>query len=252
MSTEPIGERTPPQFTLRSLFVVTAVVALVLGITLPLIRESHDAARAAYCQNNLKQIGLALHEYHDSRKAFPPAHTCRQGQRLHSWRTLVLPSYCMSRLYRQVRFDEPWDSPGNGRVCSTRMPMFTCPGDDASQQTNLTNYLAVVGSGTAWPGSTTTCLSDFRNGTSNSILAVEMADSDVPWMEPRDLEFDKIDFTINGPIRPGISSKHAHGANILFADGSVRCFPVTTYPEDLRTMFLIRGGMPAIPGKIEH
>lgn len=240
MATDPIGEHRPPQLTLRSLFVVTTVVAIALGILVPSVRKARESARRSRCGDNLKQIALGLHNYNDTWNRFPPSYTVDHDRRLHSWRTFVLPYQCSSSLYQLARLGEPWDSSNNRQFRSTERWMYRCPATEARPAKTLTNYLAVAGAGTAWPGTACKTLADFERGLSNTVLAAEAAGSDVRWAEPRDLEFDRLDFRINGPDKSGISSAHGDGANIVFADGSLRWFTADTAPEDLKPMFLLR------------
>src|SRR5262245_60216991 len=80
------------KFTLVELLVVLFVIAIIVGLLLPARRGSSGGGRRMYCSNNLKQIGLALHNYHDKYGALPPAYTVDEdGKPLHSWRTLILP-----------------------------------------------------------------------------------------------------------------------------------------------------------------
>ena len=93
---------------------------------------------------------------------------------------------------------------------------------------------------------------DFSKGTSNTVLLVECANSGIHWMEPRDLEFDRLDFTVNGPTSrgqsdaarsagQGISSEHPGGANSLFSDGHVGFVSADVAPEVLKEMLTIDG-----------
>ncbi|MEZ6114117.1 MAG: DUF1559 domain-containing protein [Pirellulaceae bacterium] len=81
---------------------------------LPAVQTAREAARRSQCSSNLKQIELALHNYHDTFKSFPPAYIAdANGRPMHSWRVLILPFMEQRELYDQCRFDEPWDGPNN-------------------------------------------------------------------------------------------------------------------------------------------
>ena len=86
---------------------------ILVALLLPAVQASREAARRAQCANNLKQIGLAFHNYHDAHKTFPPAYIPdKDGKPMHSWRVLILPYLEQQALYKRYNFDEPWDSPG--------------------------------------------------------------------------------------------------------------------------------------------
>src|SRR3990172_9467251 len=91
------------------------LLGMVVFLLLPGSGRSHNAAsRRTACKNNLHQIEMALHYYHDKYHCFPPAYVAdASGRPLHSWRVLLLPFLEQENLYRQYRFDEPWDGPHN-------------------------------------------------------------------------------------------------------------------------------------------
>jgi prepilin-type processing-associated H-X9-DG protein len=195
------------------------------------------------CSNNLKQIGLALLNYHNVHGCFPPAYiTDESGRPIHSWRVLILPFIEQDALYEEYRFAEPWDGPHNRKWIDTAVSAFHCPGDDSNADSLMTNYVAVVGPDTAWPGSTSAKMSDFGDGISKTILVVEVADSGIHWMEPRDLHVVQMAPGINPKAGQGISSKHPGVVNVLFGDGSVRSLPVETLPETIRALLTRNGG----------
>ena len=84
---------------------IVPVGCLVIALMLPAQRRAREPARRSQCKNNLKQIGLALHNYHETYGAFPPAYTVdADGKRLHSWRTLILPYLDQAPLYDKIDF----------------------------------------------------------------------------------------------------------------------------------------------------
>ncbi|APZ94979.1 DUF1559 domain-containing protein [Fuerstiella marisgermanici] len=99
----------------RSVVKVVGLVLIggvLLAMLLPFNRGS-EAPRRLQCKNNLKQIGLALHNYHDVYEAFPPAFTVNSdGHPLHSWRTLILPFMEQQALYDSIDLSKPWSDPG--------------------------------------------------------------------------------------------------------------------------------------------
>lgn len=226
------------------------VCVIVIAIILMPATSHAPASRSAQCANNLKQIALALHIYHDTYGCFPPAYvTDESGKRMHSWRVLILPFLDQEHLYKKYRFDEPWNGPENSKLHAEKLDVYHCPtGPDYN---NL--YLAVVGPNTAWPGATSRSLKDILDGTSRTILLVEHKDAQIHWMEPRDLDFDTMSFQVNDPSGKGLSSPHRHAGKypwsedypyawVGMADGSVRRLRETTDPEALRAMLTVNGG----------
>ena len=249
MATDPLGYSSPRQFTLRNLVVVAAVIVSLLGILIPLVYASREAARLTQCRNNLRQIGAGLLQYSESFGQLPPAFTVdAAGQPLHSWRTSLLPFMeqlgtgedDLGTYYGRLHWNEPWDSPSYSRLRAVWFPFFICPDDNAASEHNNTSYLAVIGAGTTWPSRTAARLPNSGEGASETVLLVEAADSGIHWMEPRDLKLDELDCTLNGPSTPGISSKHTEGVNVLFANASVRCLPRSTPASEIETMLTIR------------
>lgn len=94
-------------FSVIKICLAIAIVAISVALFLPATRNVRPAAYRSQCKNNLKQIGLALHNYHDEYQAFPPAYTVdADGKPLHSWRTLILPYMEQKAAVRQDRPDE--------------------------------------------------------------------------------------------------------------------------------------------------
>jgi hypothetical protein len=229
------------------LVVLAGIVLLALFI--PAIdRGVPGAARRTQCKNNLKQIGLALHNYHDVFGCFPPAYVAdEEGRPLHSWRVLILPYLDQAPLYSRYRFDEPWDGPNNRKLHEAVVDIYRCPSDpptSKSADTNCTNYVAVVGPETMWPGSEGVKRRDITDGPSNTLIVVETANSGIHWMEPRDLHVLQMASTINSSGGQGMSSKHAGCAVGLLSDGAVRTLSEKLPAETLRALLTIKGKEP--------
>jgi prepilin-type processing-associated H-X9-DG protein len=224
------------------LFAALGVVAIIMvWQTIKLVRE---AACQVACPNNLKQLALAIQNYESANHCFPPAFVVdKHGKRMHSWRALVLPYLdgVPKDLAAKYNYDEPWDSPGNREVADVALRVFKCWKQPNAKEPT-TSYMMVVGPHTISDGPHSTRLKDVTDGQAQTIMLVEVADSGVGWAEPKDLEFDKIDFQINGEERPGISSQHSGGANIAMCDGSVRWVSDTIKPVMLIAMLTIDGG----------
>jgi prepilin-type processing-associated H-X9-DG protein len=232
--------------------VVIAVVAAVLfalvvcggilaALLLPAVQTAREAARKAQCANNLHQIALAMQQYQASTGAFPLACVAdKDGKPMHSWRVLILPYLGEEALYREYRFDEPWDGPHN-RTLAGRMPaVYRCPSDDASAESGKTSYAGIAGAGTVLEGVKP---ENFPGGFNSVIVVVEAAGAGIHWMEPRDLDVNQIDFRINSDSSgAGIRSRHPGGVNAAFADGHVQLLDKNTDPQVLKSMTTISGG----------
>jgi len=112
-------------FTLVELLVVIAIIGVLIGLLVPAVQKIREAASRMSCSNNLKQIGLALHNHHDAKGFFPPSSTSGPGKR-HSWIPFTLPYFEQDPLYKRYNFNKNWFTPGNKAVAS-KLRIFQCP-----------------------------------------------------------------------------------------------------------------------------
>lgn len=141
-------------FTLVELLVVIAIIAILVALLLPAVQAAREAARRIQCSNNLKQMGLALHNYESAFRRFPagivqPNHTF--------WSASLLPQLEQNALFNSLNFNRRWEEPGSGnaQACATYLSVFRCPSSNAPQSFDThgvegrvpCTYLA-VGSGT--------------------------------------------------------------------------------------------------------
>lgn len=181
--------------TLLELLVVLAIVAVLLGLLLPAVQKAREAASRMKCLNNLKQLALALHQYHDTARSLPPGHRPvrdSDGMPYSGWTLSILPYIEQAALYENSRLAYRTDSrpfhnpPHNG--LSTPVSLFACPSDarvpgpQISQRTHeriaLTSYLGVSGKdystrdGVLFQNSRIH-LDDITDGTSNTLMLGE-------------------------------------------------------------------------------
>jgi len=209
------------------------------------VQAAREAARRAQCSNNLKHLALAMHNYYDTYQSFPPAYIADEaGRPMHSWRVLILPFVEQQALYELYNFDEPWNSPDNRALADVIPEVYRCPSEPPSGGSHNTAYAMIVGPGTLFDGAEVTRFRDVLDGTSNTILFVEVSGAEIHWMEPRDLDLEALRLRINNPAGPAIRSRHPGGVNSAFCDGSVRFLSETIDPETLRLLITRADGNP--------
>tara|TARA_R110002111_G_scaffold259308_1_gene329207 strand:- start:1567 stop:2562 length:996 start_codon:yes stop_codon:yes gene_type:complete len=166
-------------FTLIELLVVIAIIAILIALLLPAVQQAREAARRSTCKNNLKQIGLALHNYHDAFSAFPigdlasisasPWATERT-----TWLARILPYMDQANLYNKINFELPTGNSGsNVDAMKEDIPAYRCPSDPGNRGTTQqtayapTNYVGCIGSANnVWgDGGSTTVNPPLPNGT---------------------------------------------------------------------------------------
>lgn len=201
---------------------VVVVLAVVAGVAIQIVSELRQKAQRSECRAKLKQIGLALQNYHDKYQSFPPAYVMGpDGKRWHSWRVLILPFLNEQELYDRYRFDEPWDGPHN-RELQTKRPDAFAALSQKSRLKSVTTYLGVVSRRTMWPAHYSVKVSDVADGTSNTIQLIQDIGSDVIWSEPREMR-EKDALALLRPQTKGQQTDSIPDTiQTLFADGSVR------------------------------
>ncbi len=183
-----------PAFTLIELLVVIAIIAVLIALLLPAVQQAREAARRTQCKNNLKQLGLALHNYHDAYKVFPPGGTYAGGVAAGAgWSTQarLLPYIEQANLQNLISFSLSYNAQPN--VTQVRVPVLLCPSenqDKAYPDGALTHYplnyavnygewfvwnpvTGAGGTGAFSPNSKTS-MRDFTDGTSNTLAMSEV------------------------------------------------------------------------------
>ena len=155
-------------FTLVELLVVISIIGVLVGLLLPSVQYCRETARRLSCSNNIKNQMLALHNFHDARKRFPPGNYAVGGLD-HSWCTYILPYLEQRSVYSQIDLRKSWRDPlGNYAVTRAVVPIFRCP-SAIYDEPGDTDYAGISGSsatGANWDTA-------FRNGV---FPAVDNAD----------------------------------------------------------------------------
>jgi RNA polymerase sigma factor (sigma-70 family) len=179
--------------------------------------------------NNLKQLALAMHNYHDNNGSLPAnAIYDGDGKPLLSWRVAILPYIDQKDLYDQFKLDQPWDSEHNKKLLAKMPEVYGTKGDK-------TIYQVFAGKGSIFDGKEGVQLMDITDGTSNTILFAEAAQA-VPWTKPADLAYKP------GEKLPKLGGLFKDGFNVALADGSVRFIPAKFNEKAMHALITRAGG----------
>jgi hypothetical protein len=122
-------------------------------------------------------------------------------------------------LAAQYHFDESWDGPRNTLLADRAASVYRCPDDAQSNVSNTTDYVVINGAGTIFDGSKCTKMAEITDGSSNTLLVVEVVESGIVWLEPRDLRIEQITGGVNSADE--VASHHLGGAHVMTADGKI-------------------------------
>ncbi|MCA9070580.1 MAG: DUF1559 domain-containing protein [Planctomycetaceae bacterium] len=267
-------------FTLIELLVVIAIIAILIALLLPAVQQAREAARRAVCKSNLKQIGIAIHNYNEAHGTFPPGWiAARRGattdhNNYFGWPAMLPPYLDQAALHRQLDFNVALDEGPNPGLISTVLPVYRCPSDTyqttyvaeiSGVELGVSNYPGLGGQVLCAPNDTgvfgqnsSTRMRDITDGTSNTFLVGEriaeqpIADRIPVWVgvyltEEQGKNFEVILGWTQIPLNRdllsehGFSSRHPQGAHFLFCDGRVRFVNSS-----------IDAGTPTEPGIYQH
>ena len=221
-----------PRWKARLIFAFVGLVPLLalVAILLPALRSARQAAVASQHTMDLMQIGLAVHNFHDTYHRLPPAvRTDKAGRPLSSWRFQILPF--VEAIMMEVHYDDRWDDPANRWLSSSPFHVYCWSSGKGLPESLHTNVVAITGPGTAFDGDRVIRPRDLDSDT---ILAIGIADSGIHWMEPGDLPIDQVPESITQGVE-------GYGVHVLFADGSVWMLRPDVPLEDLKKFFTIEG-----------
>jgi hypothetical protein len=208
---------------------------ILVGLLLPAVQKVREAANRLSCQNNLKQLAIAMRNYHDANGHLPAAAIySKNGEPLLSWRVALLPYMGHENLYRQFKLDEPWDSPNNIRLLAQIPKEYVDP-SAAKPGNGETVYQVFVGEKTAFESQKGEPFSSFTDGIANTFLIVE-GSTPVPWTKPADLSYAP------GQPLPKLGGHHPGGFNGVLADGSVHFFSDGLNERAVRALVTRNGG----------
>jgi prepilin-type N-terminal cleavage/methylation domain-containing protein len=244
-------------FTLIELLVVIAIIAILIALLLPAVQQAREAARRTQCRNNLHQIGLALHNYHDTHRVFPagtitdvlPGGATTDGPEVR-WATQVLPFLDETALYNAYNMSQDAHTGANTTVAYSVLAQYLCPSDSSpSGNTTFAEGSYDGNSGTSYgctrdPGCSmarrgplysysAVRIRDIRDGTSNTTAVGEAAatgghtirahwcfDSYSLILRTSGIAINTV--CLNGECKHVFASVHEGGAFFVFCDGQAR------------------------------
>jgi serine/threonine protein kinase len=212
------------------------------GLQLPGVESARTAAKRAQSTNNLKQLGLAIHNFNSAKGYFPQqAIYSRDSKPLLSWRVTILPYLQQTPLYSRFKLDEPWDSPHNRALLKYMPPVYMPAEEKPTSDPYTTFYQGFVGTNSP-VGPVFEPDPAFRlryggctDGTSQTLLFVE-AGVAVPWTKPEDILFDP------GKPLPKLGGVFTDGIVASFMDGSARFLARDLEEETIRALITRNGG----------
>ena len=239
-----------------------ATVGVAAALLLPAVQQARGAARQSVSKNNLKQLALAMHNYHDTHKTFPQGTRSNEdlkAEKRLSWIAEILPFIVQAPLYNQIDFDKAWDSDANSELLKTKLTVLQNPGTivDAESKHGTTHYVGIAGIGKdaanlpvtdgnagVFGYNRKTRFRDIRDGTSNTLMITEASKSFGAWGAGgvgTIRGFVKKPY-INGP--DGIGGPTPGGCNAALCDGSVRFLSEKIDPTVLENLARINDGNP--------
>jgi prepilin-type processing-associated H-X9-DG protein len=238
------------------------VMAVMVALLLPAVQQAREAARRTQSKNNLKQIGLAMHNYHDTMNNFPQGtienEDLKKPEERLSWIVSILPYLDQAPLYNLVDQKKGFEDDANKKPLSMVVPTLLNPSQPLIPDPKgfaQTTYIGMAGVGKDAPTleigdvkagifgyNRKTGIRDITDGTSNTIMVSEASKALGPWGQGGNATIRGLANKpyINGP--DGIGGSHAGGCNVLFADGSVRFISENINAETLEALATMAGG----------
>lgn len=239
------SSQSAPKKSNTTLIVILAVIGVggifmvmvLIALLLPAVQEAREAARRSTSKNNLKQIGLALHNYHDNFRVFPPGGTTtKDGVPYQGWSTSILPFVDQAVLYNQVDFDQPWDAPDNIGLFKQELPVYLNPTINervSPEGLGLSHY---VGNELVMKTNSGIPIRDFTDGASNTVMAFEVGENFKPWGDPTNIALPA------DRLKSGNKTAFQGGSHVLLGDGSVRFVSENIDPSILKKLQTPNGG----------
>ncbi|MFO0915039.1 MAG: DUF1559 domain-containing protein [Pirellulales bacterium] len=207
---------------------------------------SREPQRRIGCIPNVRELQLAVLNYESASRRFPPPFTVdAQGNRLHSWRVLILPYLGETELFDQIDLKKPWNDPVNLKFADRMPDVFRCPQfkPKTRDQRNTTAYVAVVGARTVWPPSGRRTIRNITDRHQATLSIVESEAYRTNWMAPNDPTFDQI-VSADGTARSFLGDSPHQGVSVCaFVDVHTKALPWDLSLKSLQELLIIDDGL---------
>ena len=205
-----------------------------MALLLPAVEQARGAAQRSASKNNLKQIGLALHNYHDTYGVLPPGSIqAENGTDHQSWMYSILPYVEQNPLFTQIDPDYPWNSPQDISSYKMELPTYLNPALEQRSDTAGFGYAHYAGNSHLFEPNKSWRFRDIKDGLANTIMVGEVKDNLVPWGAPGNVRDPALGIN-KGPHTFG--SPFQGGAQFLLGDGSVRFISENVDPNVLKAL----------------
>jgi len=209
----------------------------LMAVVMPLVEQGRERAKRQQTVDSLKRIALAMHNYHDTHAKYPAVGSVGpDGKPLLSWRVHILPYIGQAGLYKQFHLDEPWDSSHNRKLIEKMPETYRCPASGLERHEGSSTYRVVMGKETVFTGDDAVPMKEIKDGTSHTILVVEVDDANaVVWTKPEGLLLDP-----DNPTK-GLGGHFKNGFHAALCDGSIRFIHESIAPKILYALFTRAG-----------
>lgn len=193
--------------------------------------------RYVISRNNLRQMGLALHNYHATHRVLPPGGTLTHDEKPYlSWQTMILPYIDQARVYNKLHHSYPWTHSRNRSIFKSKIPLYLNPAIDETVSADGFGLSHYVGNQNVMFANSNLRFRYFNDGLPNTILAIETGENFKPWGDPTNFA-DPVNL-----IGAGKKSSFKGGNNVLMSDGAVRFVSENIDPAVLKALSTPYGG----------
>ncbi len=207
------------------------------ALMLPAVQQAREAARRSQDKNNLKQIGLAMHNYHDVYNLLPPGGIVREdGTEMMSWAASMLPFLDQAPLYTRINADFGWKSPQNQAIFSQSIVTLTNPGITEPTGPGACHY---AGNSHLFEINKCWRFRDVTDGLSNTIAFGDVSAGFKQWGDPTNVRDPGLGI---GKAPDKFGSPYRGGTHFLMTDGAVRFVSETVDPSVLKALATPNGG----------